>query len=212
MTPVAPGLGPGVRTIIPPPLTLTRAQVEKKYDQHAAAFGVTAPRGREGFAQLDAAIRAFVASPDTLHIDGTYRSQPTIIHVDTRRHLVCCRCRAGSSSAGGSSPHQERNVLEEGNSVTDRRPISARYVALLDEFVASDVSRRAVRPGIPAPVPGRATGCSGDPWYPVLNDLFYACEDYVIQPELRTEPGDLDEAQLLDAARTARARLAALGV
>lgn len=52
----------------------------------------------------------------------------------------------------------------------------------------------------------------GAPWYRILTDLFIACDDHVADPALRTDPHDLDDAQLLDAARTARARLAALGV
>lgn len=85
------------------------------------------------------------------------------------------------------------------------------YVALIDQFVASDVSAEEFDLGYLRLFLGD-NRMFGDPWYPVLNDLFYACEDYVIEPELRTDPGDLDEAQLLDAARTARTRLAALGV
>ena len=90
-------------------------------------------------------------------------------------------------------------------------PDLSSYVALLDQFVASDVTAEQFDLEYLRMFLGDHR-MFGDPWYPVLNDLFYACEDYVIQPELRTEPGDLDEAQLLDAARTARARLAALGV
>jgi hypothetical protein len=94
--------------------------------------------------------------------------------------------------------------------VTEPPDLSS-YVALIDEFVASDVTAEQFDLAYLRLFLGDHR-MFGDPWYPVLNDLFYACEDYVIQPELRTEPGDLDEARLLDAARTARARLAALGV
>jgi Bacterial self-protective colicin-like immunity len=94
--------------------------------------------------------------------------------------------------------------------VTEPPDLSS-YVALLDQFVASDVTAEQFDLEYLRMFLGDHR-MFGDPWYPVLNDLFYACEDYVIQPELRTKPGDLDEAQLLDAARTARARLAALGV
>jgi hypothetical protein len=85
------------------------------------------------------------------------------------------------------------------------------YVTLLDDFLAGRVGATDFDLAF-FRLQGRDRVLRGDPWYPILQDLFYACEDYVIQPELRTEPGDLDEAQLLDAARTARARLAALGV
>ena len=52
----------------------------------------------------------------------------------------------------------------------------------------------------------------GEPWYRILTDLFIACDDHVADPTMRTDPHDLDDDQLLKAARTARARLAALGV
>lgn len=85
------------------------------------------------------------------------------------------------------------------------------YVALLDDFLAGRIGATEFDLEF-FQVLAKDRVLRGDPWYPILQDLFYACEDYVVQPELRTEPGDLDEAQLLDAARTARARLAALGV
>ena len=85
------------------------------------------------------------------------------------------------------------------------------YVALLDDFLAGRIGATEFDLAF-FQVSAKDRVLRGDPWYPILQDLFYACEDYVIRPELRTEPGDLDEAQLLDAARTARTRLAALGV
>ena len=85
------------------------------------------------------------------------------------------------------------------------------YVTLLDDFIAGRIGAKAFDLGF-FDLQRCDRVVRGDPWYPILQDLFYACEDYVIEPELRTEPSDLDEAQLLDAARTARARLAALGV
>jgi hypothetical protein len=93
----------------------------------------------------------------------------------------------------------------------DEPPDLSSYVGLLDQFLATAVDARTFRSAYLRLFLGDAR-LFGDPWYSVLNDLFYACEDYVPQPELRTDPGDLDDAQLLDAARTARGRLAALGV
>jgi hypothetical protein len=90
-------------------------------------------------------------------------------------------------------------------------PDLSSYIALIDEFVAAALTPEEFDLAYLRLFLGDHR-MFGDPWYPVLNDLFYACEAYVIQPELRTEPGDLDEAQLLDAARAARARLATLGI
>ena len=85
------------------------------------------------------------------------------------------------------------------------------YVTLLDDFIAARIGATDFDLAF-FRLQEREKVIRGEPWYPILQDLFYACEDYVIEPELRTDPGDLDEGQLLDAARTARARLAALGV
>jgi hypothetical protein len=83
------------------------------------------------------------------------------------------------------------------------------HVDLLDAFIGGSISAEEFDLAF-FRLPDRVV--RGEPWYSILQELFYACEAYVIQPELRTDPGDLDDAQLLDAARTARARLAALGV
>lgn len=93
----------------------------------------------------------------------------------------------------------------------DEPPDLSSYVGLLDQFLATVIDARTFRSAYLRMFLGDKR-LFGDPWYPVLNNLFYACEDYVPQAELRTDPGDLDDSQLLDAARTARARLAALGV
>jgi hypothetical protein len=109
-------LGPGVRTIDPPPLLVARGQVEKKFDDHAGAFGVSAPRGKEGFDQLEVAMRAFVDDRRTIHIDGTYRSEPMILHYSPERHLVVLQAHDGSFVSGWQlGPAQERNVVDRGS-------------------------------------------------------------------------------------------------
>lgn len=85
------------------------------------------------------------------------------------------------------------------------------YVTLLDDFIAGRIAAKEFDLEF-FRLQGTDRVVRGGPWYPILQELFYACEAYVIEPELRTDPGDLDDAQLLDAARTARARLTALGV
>ena len=85
------------------------------------------------------------------------------------------------------------------------------YVSLLDDFIAGRIGATEFDLAF-FRLQEQETVLRDDQSYCILQELFYACEDYVIEPELRTEPGDLDEMQLLTAARTARARLAALGV
>ena len=116
VTSVVPVLGPGVRRIAPPPLILNRAQVEKKYADHAADFGVTAPRGKDGFARLESAVRAVVSDPATVHVDGTYRSEPVVIHLEPRRHLVVLQHHDGTFISGWElNPAQEANIIERGS-------------------------------------------------------------------------------------------------
>lgn len=43
--------------------------------------------------------------------------------------------------------------------------------------------------------------------FETLQDLAFACADYVEDPALRDEPGDLDESALAEAARAALTRL-----
>ncbi len=109
-------LGPGVRTIDPPPLLVARGQIEKKYDQHAAAFGVTEPRGRDGFVLLESELRAFAVAADTVHVDGTYRGQQMIIHFDPGRDLVLLQKPDGAFVSGWVlTADQERNIVERGS-------------------------------------------------------------------------------------------------
>ena len=108
-------LGSGVRTVVPPPLTVSRTQIEKKYEQHAAAFGVVAPRGREGFLLLESEIHAVVRAAGTIHIDGTHRARPMIIHLDAQRHLVVLQEPEGAFVSGWApTADQERNIMERG--------------------------------------------------------------------------------------------------
>jgi len=90
-------------------------------------------------------------------------------------------------------------------------PDLSTYVALIERFVGEDIDAKEFDLAYLQTFLGDAR-MLGEPWYPILNDLFAACEDYVDEPALRTDSDDLDDAQLIDAARTARARLAALGV
>ena len=62
-----------------PDLKLTRAQIESHY-YHSDALGVTLPRGKEGFIAMGQAAEAFVRSPETTHVLGTYRAQPAVLN------------------------------------------------------------------------------------------------------------------------------------
>jgi hypothetical protein len=78
--PEEPKVGPGVQTTPGTPLSITRAQVEKKFDKHAAEFGVTEPGGRAGFDGFEKAVHEHVDDPATPHISGTYKGDPAIVN------------------------------------------------------------------------------------------------------------------------------------
>lgn len=110
----AAGLGPAVVTVAQVPLTVDLAQVEEKY-KHAASFGITAPRGRPGFDAFSTALESFVRSPDTVHIQGTYRGEPVILNYDKNRHLVVVQSRDGQFISGWSvSEKQKENIVGRG--------------------------------------------------------------------------------------------------
>jgi hypothetical protein len=110
-----PQLGPGVKTAEETPLTTTRSQIEKKFDLHAADFGITAPRGRPGFDELEQAVRSQIHDPATLHINGTYRGEPAIINYNPNTGLAVIQKPSGEFVSGWRlSPDQMTNVLQRG--------------------------------------------------------------------------------------------------
>lgn len=108
--------GPDVDTVEPPPLQSSRAQIEKKYDNHAEDFGVTEPRGKEGFQKLENAVNEHVDSSSTIHIDGTYRGDSAILHYNSDSGLVVVQKPSGEFVSGWKlSPEQTKNVRERGS-------------------------------------------------------------------------------------------------
>jgi len=116
--PVPPGpkLGPGVQLAPETPLRITRAQIEKKFDKHAADFGITAPRGTAGFCEFEQALRSQVQDPTTIHINGTYRGDPAIISYNPNTGLAVIQKPSGEFVSGWRlSPEQATNVLQRGS-------------------------------------------------------------------------------------------------
>jgi len=109
-------LGPGVKLAPETPLIIERSQTEKKFDKHAADFGVTAPRGRAGFDEFEQAVRSQVQDPATIHIDGTYRGDPAIINYNPNTGLAVIQKPSGEFVSGWRlSPEQATNVLQRGS-------------------------------------------------------------------------------------------------
>jgi hypothetical protein len=109
-------LGPGVKLAPETPLTTSRSQLEKKFDKHAADFGITAPRGRAGFDEFEQALRSQIQDPATLHINGTYRGDPAIINYNPNTGLAVIQKPSGEFVSGWRlSPEQATNVLQRGS-------------------------------------------------------------------------------------------------
>lgn len=114
--PGEPPLGPGVQRAPETPLTASRSQLEKKFDKHAADFGVKEPRGKAGFDEFEQAIRSQVQDPATVHINGSYRGDPAIINYNPDTGLAVIQKPSGEFISGWRlSPEQAANVLERGS-------------------------------------------------------------------------------------------------
>jgi hypothetical protein len=89
-------------------------------------------------------------------------------------------------------------------------PDISSYVDLIDRFIAGDVSAPDFQKLFLQAVKSEHR-ILGDPVFPVLQELFEDADAYVTRVELRTEPEDLDDEQLLASALRARHALRGLG-
>jgi RHS repeat-associated protein len=100
----------------PVALTTTASQLEAKFSKHALDFGVTASRGKEGFAAFDQALKSFVQSPSTIQIEGLYRKDPYMLNYDPNSRLVVIQDMNGVFVSGWRmSQSQLQNVVEKGS-------------------------------------------------------------------------------------------------
>jgi hypothetical protein len=89
-------------------------------------------------------------------------------------------------------------------------PDVSSYLDLIDRFIGRVISAPDfAKTFLQAMKSERRT--LGDPVYPILQELFEHADAYVEQAELRTEPEDLDDEQLLGSAQCARDALRGLG-
>jgi hypothetical protein len=65
-----------------------RKQQGKTHHKHAEVFGVSPNYSKASAAELDRALRDFVAAPSTVRIDGTWKKQPAIMYTDYDSKLV----------------------------------------------------------------------------------------------------------------------------
>ena len=113
--PEDPKGGPGMTTTSGTPLSITRTQIEKKFDKHAADFGVMEPRGRAGFDAFDRVVHEDVNDPATLHINGTYKGDPAIVNYNPNSGFAVIQKPTGEFVSGWKlDADQVRNLLERG--------------------------------------------------------------------------------------------------
>jgi uncharacterized protein YukE len=72
------------------PFTVPRRQA-KSHHKHAEVFGVSSNYSKASAAQLDRAMRDFVAQPSTVRIDGTWKQRPAMMYTnyDTGQVVLC---------------------------------------------------------------------------------------------------------------------------
>ena len=89
-------------------------------------------------------------------------------------------------------------------------PDVSSYVDLIDRFIGRDISAPDFEKSFLHAMKSEGR-ILGDPVYPILQELFEDADAYVGQAELRSEPEDLDDEQLLASAQRARHALRELG-
>jgi len=89
-------------------------------------------------------------------------------------------------------------------------PNISSYVEIIDRLIGRDVSAPDFEKSFLQAMKSEQRTL-GDPVYPILQELFEDADAYVEQAELRTEPEDLDDDQLLASALRARDALRGLG-
>ena len=84
------------------------------------------------------------------------------------------------------------------------------YLDLIDRFIGRDISAPDLEKSFLRAVKDEQRTL-GNPVHSILQELFEEADAYVEQAELRTEPEDLDDDQLLARALHARDALRGLG-
>lgn len=93
----------------------------------------------------------------------------------------------------------------------DQLPDISMYVDLIGQFIKGSIAAADFEGQFIQQMKAERRTL-GEPIYPILQELFEDADAHVEQPELRTEPEDLDDEQLLRCARRARASLRDIGI
>ena len=89
-------------------------------------------------------------------------------------------------------------------------PDISSYIKMIDSFIGGSMIASDFAKSFPQAMKAERRTL-GEPVYPVLQQLFEDTDTYVADPDLRSEPEDLDDDQLLACARRARQCLRDIG-
>ena len=89
-------------------------------------------------------------------------------------------------------------------------PNVSSYLEIIDRFIGCEIAAPDFEKSFLQTMKSERRTL-GDPVYPILQELFEDADAYVAQAELRTEPEDLDDDQLLASTLRARDALRGLG-
>jgi hypothetical protein len=96
--------------------TASEKQLQKKYQKHAADFGVVGNWNPAKAKDFEAALASHVHNPSNLVIKGSYNAAPAIIHVDPKTGLAVIQDLNGAFVSGWRlSSQQLSNVLAHGS-------------------------------------------------------------------------------------------------
>ncbi len=99
----------------PPAVSASAGQLQKKF-KHAADFGVDGTYNPARARQYHDAIRDHVERPSTVALQGTYRRQPVVHHVDPSTGVNVITMPDGTLISGWKlNPAQLQNLLTHGN-------------------------------------------------------------------------------------------------
>jgi hypothetical protein len=95
-------------------MNVTTQQLQKKF-KHASDFGVTGTATAPNLAAFERALQNHVASGDTVHVDGSFRGQAAILHVDPNTSLAVITDKDANFLSGWRlSAQQLEYALREG--------------------------------------------------------------------------------------------------
>ncbi len=92
-------------------------QIQRKYDKHAADFGIAGRCTPQKATEFKQALKDFVDQPDTLKIQGTYRGQPITLYTDPSYGRVVLVSPGGEFVSGWTLNTDQSSNLKQRHSL-----------------------------------------------------------------------------------------------